>query len=318
MTWDPVPWFVGGGAQHSPEVARLMSYVAFRGNEGILTPGDLKVTALGTPGGAVNVAPGACAILCRAAGQSSQAYAGRLPTQDTVSIAATGSGAGRSDLIVARVEDPWLAGEPWADPADATVGPYVFTRVIQGVAAGTTTVTGLGLGYSAIPLARIDIPASTGTITSGMIVDLRAVANPRRERRLLNYYPSSANDLTASGFTTWPSIASTSIAVPAWAAGAIVRATVASSALITASAVGQLRVNLGGVTTQASGIDQNYTGSASRFETVVGGTLAISAAMRGTNQVVKLEGLRSSGTGAFRADSATSAFIDVEFFEAAS
>lgn len=317
MSWDNVPWLVGGGALHSAEVGRLLAYVAFRGNEGVLAPGDLKVQALSTPDSAVTVDNGACAILCRAAGQEAQAYAGRLPAQDTVSIAATGSGAGRSDLIVARVEDPWLAGEPWADPADPAVGPYIFTRVIQGVPSTTTSVTELSLGYSAIPLARIDIPASTSTITSAMITDLRKVANPRRERRLLNYYPSSNNDLTSGSFVTWPSVAATTIAVPSWAAGAIVRATVSSSALITASATGWLRANLGGLVTQASGIDENYTGSTSRFTTVVGGTLSIPSSMRGTNQIVKLEGERVSGTGAFRADGATSAFIDVEFFEAA-
>lgn len=94
-----------------------------------------------------------------------------------VAIAATGSAGGRSDLIVAQVEDPNMAGEPWQTPTNPAVGPYIFTRVIPNVPAGTTSLRPLGYsGRSAIVLARVDLPASTGTVTASMITDLRELA----------------------------------------------------------------------------------------------------------------------------------------------
>ncbi len=176
MTWDSVPWFVGGGAHHSPEVARLLAYAATSGAQGIVTPGDLRVEPLAVPGSSVRVLAGACLILSKAAGGAQQTYVGRNPSEDVKGIAATGSGAGRSDLIVAQIKDPFMPGEPWADPADVTVGPYISTEIIPNVSPTTTTVPS---GVSGIPLARIDIPANTATITKEMIRDLRYLALPR-------------------------------------------------------------------------------------------------------------------------------------------
>ncbi|WP_348240077.1 hypothetical protein, partial [Salmonella enterica] len=87
-----------------PEVARLLAYAATAGAKGIVTPGDIKVVPLDVPGSSVRVHAGACLIPSEAAGGAQQTYVGRNPSADTVSISATGSGSGRSDLIVARVE----------------------------------------------------------------------------------------------------------------------------------------------------------------------------------------------------------------------
>ncbi|MEV0267725.1 hypothetical protein AB0H43_03035 [Hamadaea sp. NPDC050747] len=320
MAWDSVPWFVGGGAQHSPEVARLLAYSAMRGNEGIVGSGDLAVKALAVPGASVRVLPGACSIINRASGGNYQVYAGRLISEDTVPIAATGSGSGRSDLVVARVEDPWLAGEPWPDPVDPTVGPYIFTRVISGVPSTTKTVTELGLGYSAIPLARIDIPASTGTITAGMIVDLRKVANPRRERSVFTVNPGATNTLTSTAFTAWPSAASWSVAVPSWATKAIVRASIGGVNMAVGIAHGEIRVSLGTVTTQGTGYDETVpTGAVlDRKFWRCADTVTIPSAMQGTTQTLRIEGYRASGaTASVAADTASSCEIDIEFIEVA-
>lgn len=318
MAWDSVPWLVGGGAQHSPEVARLLAYAAMAGNEGVIGSGDLKVSALGTPGSAVNVAPGACGILCRATGQQYQMYAGRMATQDTVSIAATGSGSGRSDLVVARVEDPWLSGEPWPDPTTPATGPYIFTRVIPNVPSTTTTVTGLNLGYSAIPLARIDIPASTATITQAMIVDLRRIANPRRERRLFTASPTAEQNLTAASYAAWPSATSWSVAVPSWATQVKIAVTLASIQGLNANTYGTVRAKLGSLFTQHVVYDLDIaSGGSVRTTLAVGDTLSVPSALRGTTQTLSMEGLRSSGTGNLQADLATTVIADVEFVEVA-
>lgn len=320
MAWDSVPWFVGGGAQHSPEVGRLLAYTAFNGNEGILGALDLAVRATPVPGGSVTIAPGACSILSRASGGTYQAYAGRLATEDAVTIAPTSSGAGRSDLVVARVEDPYMAGEPWADPTDPTVGPYVFTRVISGVPSTTTTVAELGLGYSAIALARIDIPASTGTFTDGMITDLRHVANPRRERDLYALQLGTVYDLTSATYMAWPSAATHSIYVPSWATFVKIVATWAQVKYTSLNPYGVVQARLGSLNMAQTAYDMTASGGAYRTAFVNADAQAVPAAMRGTTQTLSLNGRRDSGSsnGSVTLDAASAVVIDYEFSEVAS
>lgn len=294
MGWDGVPWLVGGGAKVSAEMARVLAYAAVNGNEGIMGPDDLKVTALAVPGGSVNVAPGACSIICRASGQSYQAYIERMTSQDTVDIAPTDSSGGRSDMVVARVEDPYLAGEPWQPPTDPTVGPYIFSRVIPNVPPTAKTVTELGLGYTAIPLARIDIPASTGTFTDAMIVDLRQVANPRKERQLLTVVPTAQETLTTTaGFQQWPNAAVFTVTVPVWATKAVVISKLVGVRFDYGDYDANMRANLGGLLTAAPFKDNNYIGTSGanpyRVDWEAGGTLTIPASMRGTQQTLTVE-----------------------------
>lgn len=226
MALDSVPWFVGGGAEHSPEVARTLAYAATGGKQGIISPGDLKVTATSVPGSTVQVSVGSAVIPSRNPTGRNQSYIARMNTADTVSIAATTSSGGRSDLVVIQIEDPWVSGEPWQDPADPTVGPYVFTRVISNVPAGTTDLNQVS-GYSgrtAITLARIDIPASTGTITSAMIKDMRDLANPRTARQIVKgSIDGTRVTLSAANWQQWPIKPITGIQIPSWATHAVVR-----------------------------------------------------------------------------------------------
>src|SRR4051812_43725829 len=150
MPWDSVPWAVGGGAQHSSEVARLVTYIATGGQQGILNSTDLAVLPLLVPGAGVRVEPGAAVIVNKALNALNDSYVARLPSEDVVTTNANGGAALRSDLVVARVENPFISGEPWALPSDVTVGPYIFTRVIQGVPANTITLDALNLGYTGI------------------------------------------------------------------------------------------------------------------------------------------------------------------------
>lgn len=227
MPLDSVPWFVGGGAQHSPEVARTLAFAATGGKRGIISPTDLKVTPTAVPGNNVQVSVGSAVIPSRNATGLNQSYIARMNTADTVAIAATSSSGARSDLVVIQIEDPWVSGEPWQDPSDPTVGPYVFTRVISNVPAGTTDLNNVS-GYSgrtAITLARIDIPASTGTITSSMITDLRSVANPRSDRQIVSSNPTDYTlTLNTATWGAFPNKSLTGIQVPTWATHAVIRA----------------------------------------------------------------------------------------------
>lgn len=334
MSWDTVPWFVGGGAEHSPEVARLLAYAATSGAEGIVTPGDLKVAALGVPGPSVTVAPGAGLILNRAAGGTAQSYVARLPDADTVEIAPTAS-TKRSDLIVVQIEDPFMAGEPWQDPEDPKVGPYVFTRVIPNVPATATRLQDVPgySGRSAITLARVDVPASTGTITAAMITDLRKVARPRKDRQVRAHAQTGSGEAlraTAQVGEVWPNTGSFTVDVPTWATKAIVIATwsqVQAKADANGSAYGRLWVQLGNdgdantrLSQESSWDTPDVAKGSSRNTYTVVDELPIYSALRGKTVPIKMRGRRSDTTTSAEGlvvDAVSGVSVDVEFIEAA-
>jgi len=328
MTWDSVPWFVGGGAHHSPEVARLLAYAATSGAAGIVGPADLKVVPLATPGSSVRVLSGACLIPNQAAGGDQQTYVGRNPSEDVVSIAATGSGAGRSDLIVARVEDPFMPGESWSDPDDVTVGPYIFTRVIPNVAPGTTEVPS---GMSGIPLARIDIPANTATITAGMIRDLRKIALPRRQRYVASWRPADGVEEklahTSQSLGLFPSMQKL-VPCPEWATQVKMIVNVGNLIHGGERALGGMRAeygwNLPGnpyVYTETSGIHYavppSDAWSLERNTIVIAGEAAIPPSFRGKSHYVRIGSNLHTilGGGHVNADEWTTVTVDLEFVE---
>jgi hypothetical protein len=320
MTWDSVPWFVGGGAQHSPEVARLLAYASTSGAEGIVTPGDLKVAPLAVPGSSIRVLAGAALILNKAAGGAQQTYVARNVSEDVKAISATGSGSGRSDLVIAQIKDPFLAGEPWADPSDVTVGPYIFTEVIPNVAPGTTKVPS---GTTGIPLARIDIPANTATITASHIKDLRKLALPRFETstQILNAQQNGDYDLTASDWAFWPASgnginSSIKLPVPTWATEAYVEMQVNSYAFVNGDFIGELRILLDTVAGPSTAVDLNG-GPALHASSTVWAKFDVTG-FQGQNVPIALQGKRWPGyAGVLRTRPYTQYTLRAEFYERA-
>lgn len=183
MAMERVPYFVGGGFEHSAELMRVMLAAATSGAEGLVSPGDMKVTPTPVPGTSISIAPGNALIRNSYGGGTAQTYAARAASQTEIPIVATGSAGARTDLIIARIDDPTYAGDSF-DPLTYEAAKF---EVIRGVPSDTKTTKGLGLSYPAIPLARVTLPASTGTVTSSMITDLRFLAQPRKERHLYVY-----------------------------------------------------------------------------------------------------------------------------------
>ena len=218
MAMERVPYLVGGGFEHSAEVMRAMLAAATSGAEGIVNAGDFKVRPLSVPGTSVRVAPGNALIRNSYGGGQAQTYACRAGSETEVPIEATGSAGARTDLIVARIDDPTYQGGSF-DPLTFEAARF---EVIQGVPASTKTVAGLGLSYPAIALARITLPASTGTVTAGMITDLRAVALPRKERFLFVHPLVQGDGLQRLGSEDingqwWPGVTNFKVDVPVWA-----------------------------------------------------------------------------------------------------
>lgn len=224
---DPVPWLVGGGVEHSPEVVRQALYDSTGGAEGVSSVGGLKVLANSTPNGTVRVLPGGGILNNRYAGGAGQSYAVRNASQTSVPIKATGSASGRVDMVVIRVLDAQYEGSA---PPDPNTFQYTRLTVIEGVTAGVKSAKELGLSYPAIALAKVTIPKSTSTITAGMITDLREMAQPRRSEVIRAHAAvvSDRETLTATGADgEWfPNAgAKQDIPIPVWATRMIIEAT---------------------------------------------------------------------------------------------
>lgn len=309
MTLAQAP-LLTNGATHSAQTFRMMIRDLARGSEGVTEGNDLKVTPLTVPGGAVLVGDGSGIIRGRAVPWQGHYTAYNVGTEQ-VAIAPTGA-TPRSDLIVLRVLDPEYEGG--RNPATDRI---VFFDVVSGVSATTTTPPS---GYSAIALARIDLPANTGTVTAAMIVDLRKVANPRRERSLRTAFPTASSTLAYSDnqWHTWPTNARWNVPVPPWATTATIVTTVTSIALRRADVFGLMRNVIGSATTQHIAIDDDQGSGTRRNTLVIADSLTLPAALRGTTAPIYLQTFMSRAeTGDIVVDGATTFILDIEFNEGA-
>lgn len=306
-------WFIGGGAEHTPESARRLVYASTGGSEGVGSVSDLKVLPLAVPGGGVRVVTGSALIRSNYVGGSTQTYMGSVYEQETVTIAPTGSSGGRSDLIIMRVEDPFAAGSPWSAPTEVESAPYVHIRVVSGVPSGTTRVQNV-TGHAndtAITLARVDIPASTGTVTSAMIKDLRQLAQGRNKEDVF-HVPSGVTttlDLVASSVVPWPANTFARVEIPEWATHAYISGDIIGYTVQNSSTAGWLYARIddngGGLSVQSPGTYYNeqlvtYGG---RWAWPVGGKVEIPSAMRGKKLWLRTMGTRAGGSGYLRAGS---------------
>jgi hypothetical protein len=309
VTLYPVP-ILTNGAEHSAEQFRALVKDLSGGAEGITEGDDLKVTQLGTPGGGVQVAEGSGVILGRVSAFQGT-YAARNQGSETVTIAATG-GSPRSDMVILRVEDPEYEGT--LDPATDDIN---YFQVISNVSSSATTIPD---GRTGIPLARIDIPASTSTITNAMIVDLRQIAQPRRERSQYVHSPtgtSTAINNSNGTYSYFSTEAGWTIAIPSWASKAIVSIDIAQLKYSVAAFIGALRATFGAsLTLQPVILDDNQT-AIRRVTTFVADTLTIPNAYRGTSQLLRPQATGTTGnTGTVAVDSSTTFRYDIEFIEA--
>ena len=229
MAFDPVPLAIGEGAEHTDDVWRAFANAATRDSQGVVLPGDMKVTALGSPGEAVIIAPGSAVI--RNAQKAGQSYVGHAPTATQVAVPRNNTGSVVRHLLIARVIDPQFSpwqpsGTPGAPNVDVETGPYFEPFLISGVASNVTRASQV-VSYSAVALARLDV-ASVGSgaspVTNAMIVPTRELAQPRTGFAYDIQTPASNQNLalTTGGFIDWPTN-SLQVYVPRWATHAQVK-----------------------------------------------------------------------------------------------
>ncbi|MEU3046228.1 hypothetical protein ABZ705_06770 [Streptomyces sp. NPDC006984] len=306
MTLINPPLLTHGGT-HEARAFRMMVRDLARGSQGVTEGDDLKVRQLSTPAAGVRVVDGSAVIRGAAWGQGSYT---QYNVGDAVVPVAPTAASPRSDLVCLRVEDPEYEGT--RDPEADEIG---YFHVVSNVSA---TTTGVPSGMTAIPLARLDIPANTTVITDSMIKDVRRIANPRRERTLYTSFPTALSTLGYSDnkWHTWPSAARWSVRVPSWATNAKVVVTVAGLRESASNVFAQMRGVLGTDLGQGTVVDDNQGKGIRRTHVIVADNIGVSSAMRGTTQPLYLQTYMYRGeTGDIHVDGGTSLIADVEFTE---
>ena len=325
MAMERVPYLVGGGFEHSAEVMRAMLAASTSGAEGIVNAGDFKVRPLAVPGTSVRVAPGNALIRNSYGGGQAQTYACRAGSETEVPIEATGSAGSRTDLIVARIDDPTYQGGAF-DPLTFEAARF---EVIKGVPASTKTVAELGLSYPAIALARVTLPASTGTVTAAMITDLRSVALPRIQRHLFTHNLSneetdSINPPVGDEMgEAWPNVF-WNFTIPDWATRVRVRAILGGVRVEEKSPnnYGNLFVRFGtvptGFSTQYGRWDNSMAGGITRQTFMVADDRSVPSSFRGIDSRAYIRATRKNDNNNVPLlDTFSSISLDLEFYETA-
>lgn len=295
------------GATHPAQTIRLMVRDLSQGNEGITAGLDMKVSALTVPGSKVQVASGSGIARGRMDPWQGH-YTFHNIGSALVDIAPTGS-TPRSDMVCVRVLDPEYEGG--RNPAtDATVEFQVASNV-------ESTDTMPPAGWTAIPLARIDIPPATSVINADMVKDLRFLANARRQRLLLPHvgFPYEPIGDTSEAWLDWPSTAVWSLAVPPWATSVNVVTTMAGLRLSVGNVYAEMRHVLGATVGAAAQIDDDGGAGFRRAHHVIADVLPVPPEMRGTTQPLKLQTVVYPDPGVIDTNAGTSAILDIEFVE---
>ena len=265
MAWDPVPWAING-ASTDAAIARVLANIASNDAEGINLPGDFKVSALGTPGPQVSVAPGGMVVRnVQAPGES---YVGISRSDTLVNIASTG-GAARSDLLIAQIIDPdFSPWQPYTDPNQKLNGPYFQPVIISGVSPSTTSASEV-VSYSAYALARIDMPANTINVDGNYIVDLRNLAKPRTKTVYGMQDQSGTTDFpyTQSTNINFPP-SSMQVQVPEWATQAVVRIDITTLQCLAPASDAQFCVQFGTLQGTATTLDFNAPSNLGAYDAI--------------------------------------------------
>lgn len=310
---DPTPFFVGGGAEHSPEVVRQFIYDSTGGAEGVSGPGALKVLPMAAATSRVRVQPGGFLLNNRYPGGSGQSYDGRNATETEVEVPNTGSGGGRVDMLVARVLDPQYEGQPPADPNNFD---YSRLQLIQGVSPTVETAAELNLNYPAVELARITQPLNNTAVTAAMVKDLRKLARPQSVRRQIVIQPKADHNIPTS-YSSWPITAGErpQVFVPRWATHLTLKADYGGIEFIgTTRTVAGIRTGFGA---EASENGIIIAETAGRGHYVVGAEHVVPDTLKGKFALINLQAMRSDGTGNLQADYQSTIILNYEFTERA-
>lgn len=202
MTFLPVS--VIDGARTYAESLRRQLYSETGGRSGVTLPGDLKVSALATPGGAVIIAPGGASIVSTYPGAAGQSYSVYNDSAFQVTVPANNTGAPINRHVWLTVRDPQYPGMPV--PADPLTDLYMDVQVTAN------TIT----DRPAYKLCTIAMPTGATTVTAAMITDTRDLAKPQEQTVRVPYLPGADINITKGAtYTAWAGAPQT-IYIPDW------------------------------------------------------------------------------------------------------
>lgn len=314
----PNPMYIDAEAIHPASAVRLLAFAATEGKEGVVENLDLRVTSTPAPSGAIRVMPGAYVVRAKHTGGEKEAYAGKVVEAEDVSVNPTAADAGRTDLVILRIENPYVAGSgSWAQPADPQEGPYAHIRVIEGVPANTQSVVFWNNTWTAITLARITRGPNRTTVEQNEITDLRSLAkiandpiveeDPPDSNPPAIAYPfwldiknetsTSGDDIitdSAVGWVDWPADASWNVPIPSWATHAEVYLQLLGVRQEEAGTYGSLRVQINGGTVATAAVTYDFTTDGTvegwrRDPMFAAGTVNIPSSIRGTTKVFRCQ-----------------------------
>ncbi|RZT87453.1 hypothetical protein EV383_4377 [Pseudonocardia sediminis] len=345
----PNPIYIGQNALHTPASIRLLAYGLTTGVQGVLGTADCAIKALGTPGAAVQAMPGAYMVRAKHLASNYEGYAGKFDVAEQVTVSPTTSSGGRSDLVILVIKDPYVSGAgSWATPTGqaAIDGPYAFIEVIEGVASTTWDIAQRPTegGWSAITLARITRPASTGIVQQSHITDLRSLATLGGTRTVIidnppvtpppiaqsSYvqfkpsardanYPSSDtvhNYLNANTTATqsWPAAATWDVPIPSWATSMDIDAAVYGAQILNGDIFGEIWMTVNGSAQAPLTVALDYGQVPARHTIPYGGTFAVPSSIRGRVVTFRLQ-MRHyyNGPGRMDAKAGTTSRLNVFF-----
>lgn len=332
MTFDTTAWAINGALLGS-SLARRAEFAALGGASGIAQKNDLKVTQLDTPGVGVQIAPGVALVTNKYQSTPNETYVASNPSVHIIpssSMPASNPSA-KSYILAVVIGDPDFSqvGHPWMPSTGVPAGQeqtFVYVRpTLIEVAAGATTLSG---AYPALPLARIDVPANTTTITNSMIVDLRKLARPRQEQQIF-VSPGGTWDTTTqalipsgSAYGNWGTAQfGPSVTVPSWATRAIVVASINGARLDDTSAdvYGHVRTRLGSVSGPDTMFDYSTGGGGLRDNLQTAGSYDVTS-IAGTTVPIIVEGYQTGPAAPTTAQrmalrGGSQQIFDIRFFE---
>lgn len=332
--FDPVAWSIDGG-RHRGELLRVLAYAATAGSEGIVSPADCKVHQLGVPGSQVAMDAGALLIRNRSANVRNQTYVANGRVETRLDVTPTPAGAARSDAVMVRIEDPQYAGFEKPAAGQEADWQYVKPFILENVGSGITNATQLNLGYPAVMLARLDLPANTSVVTNSMIKDMRKIAQPRRERRVSSWRVGDGVaerlDIVDVNLRLFPSMQQL-VPCPEWATQIKMIVNVGNLLVGGERVTGGMRAEYGWtlpgnpyVYTEHSGIHYavppSDAWSAARYGVLIAGEARLPADFRGKDHKVRigtnLNGVLGEGAsrGHITVDEWTTVTVDLEFVE---
>ncbi len=322
MSWDGVPWFVDG-ADHGPEVARILAYAAAGSSEGVIGAEDCKVIASAIPDGNIHIQPGGFAALNRFSGGNSQGYIGWNDGDEVEALTPQGAGGERWDLIAVIVQDPQYPGQP--APPSVPNGPYVVTAVYEDVPSTTRSLAEVDADQTGIALALVHFSASDGTVTNSDITDLRQAlfSRSKTEKRMLTVDTTITN-MSTSGMAVFPPASTWEIPIPFWATKVSLSATVSGVDALDdgpdgGTATGLIQVELESLITDAGRWRANATGPGKRTTITMQaaeGLIDVPEGLRGTIGTFRVRAEKTGGSGmTMRSADGTTVVAEATFTE---